>query len=124
MRNSAAWIYEDISGIVQNANRVSPTTTELETNRIARIELDPTQCYQLSSFPTLNQTTSHFTSTRTPTIHRRSLKTSQYPSTNAFLKSRMTRHHSTKPHHFIRKPLTPADTRTASHFDSLLTLTK
>ena len=31
---------EDISPIVQNANRVSPTTTELETNRIARTESD------------------------------------------------------------------------------------
>ena len=46
---------EDISRIVQNANRVSPSTTELETNRIARIESDLRSLITPAGPPTTSQ---------------------------------------------------------------------
>ena len=104
--------------------------SQLKPTRKSRISLtSPLTCLTAYTCPTLNPTTSHFTSTRSPTIHHRSVKTSHYPSTNTSLGSHMMKHPSTKLCCFTRKPLMTVDTSTASSFQrlplrNLLTLTE
>ena len=92
-----------------------------------KLQLKPTKkssisSTSLSTFPTVHiclipsPATSHFTSTRNLTTHRRSSKTSQSPSLNGSPRFHMTKIHSTKQFQSIKKPLTPADTSTALHF--------
>ena len=99
------------------------------TSMALRAQLNPTKkswisltwpltCLTARTWRTLNPTTSHFTSTISPTIHRRSLKTSHYPSTKASLRSHMMKHPSTKLRRFTRKPLMRADNKHCLKFST------
>ena len=104
--------------------------SQLKPTRKSWISLtSPLTCLTTPTCPALNPATFYFTSTRSPTIHRRSLKISHFPSTNASLRPHMMKHPSTKLRRFTRKPLTTEDTNTTSSFQrlplrNLLTLTE
>ena len=89
-------------------------TTFSEHGLKITIEANKTIANFLDVIP--SPTTSHFTSTRNLTTQRRSSKTSQRPSTNSSPRFHMTKIHSTKQFHSIRKPLTTADSSTTLHF--------
>lgn len=76
----------------------------------------------LLTYPTVNTClmlsprTSHVTSTSNLTTHCRLLKTSQSPSIDSSPRFHITKIHSTKQYHPIKKPLMTADTSTALNF--------